>query len=56
MRSGTTALFDAAYLGHPHFVRKLLEMKADPYIEDADGSNAVYAPAPLSLIPVLCNI
>jgi ankyrin repeat protein len=43
MRSGTTALFDGAYLGHAQFVRKLLEMKADPFIEDTDGSNAVYA-------------
>ncbi len=54
MRSGTTALFDAAYLGHPHFVRKLLEMKADPLIEDADGSNAVYVPAPLQQLMRLC--
>jgi hypothetical protein len=43
MRSGTTALFDGAYLGHAQFVRRLLEMNADPLIEDADGSNAVYA-------------
>ena len=43
LRSGTTALFDGAYLGHALFVRRLLEMKADPLIEDADGSNAVYA-------------
>ena len=43
LRSGTTALFDGAYLGHAQFVRRLLDMKADPLIEDADGSNAVYA-------------
>lgn len=43
MRSGTTALFDGSYLGHAQFVRRLLELNADPLIEDADGSNAVYA-------------